>query len=257
MRPGSSSSTSSKSKDDDPHKETIKQSDTPVIIPTPPASSQKKKDTGKKDNSSSAKQSGSSDKSRQYSSSTGRLKNGASTVMKNGILYIIDDDDTDIGPGDPKESGRIETEDIESEKEYSASDLATEKELQEMEEKVGFFDTIPGILAIAGCTLLILALLLFFLFFGVIVTGEVEEHDEVFELCSIRIMMRKDGNWKVNLGQAFDENAVLKLRPGLLFALIFEGVDVIGTSSGEHEGEVTGQIATEVLLYRKNIRRSV
>ena len=69
--------------------------------------------------------------------------------------------------------------------------------------------------------------------------------------------MRKDGNWKVNLGQAFDENAVLKLRPGLLFALIFEGVDVIGTSSGEHEGEVTGQIATEVLLYRKNIRRSV
>lgn len=177
--------------------------------------------------------------------------------MKNGILYIIEDDNADIGPNDAQQEGRIETEEIESEKEYSASDLATEKELSEISEEEGFFDTIPGIITIAGGCLLILLLLLFALFFGVIVSGEAEEHDEVFELCAIRLMTRKDGNWQVNLGRSFDENAVLKLRPGLIFALIFEGVDVVGSSVGDHEGKVTGQISHEVLMYRKNIRRNV
>ena len=176
--------------------------------------------------------------------------------MKNGILYIIEDDNEDIGPGEALQDDRIETEEVEAEKEYSASDLAAEKELSEMTEE-GFFDSAAGIAAIAGCSLLILALLLLFLFFGVIVSTEAEEHDEVFELCAIRIMTRKDGNWRVNLGRAFDENAVVKLRPGLIFAMIFEGVDVYGASSGDHEGVVIGQISHEVLLYRKNIRRSV
>ena len=228
-----------------------------MINPVPTSSSQKKGNTEKKAASSSGKPKGTTDREREYSSSTGRLRNGASTVMKNGILYIIEDDNADIGPGGPDGDGRIETEEIEAEKEYSASDLAAQKELQEMTEEEGFFDTIPGILTVTGCSLLILAALLFFLFFGVILSGEVEEHDEVFELCAIRIMKRKDGNWNVNLGRAFDENAVVKLRPGLLFAMIFEGVDIIGASLGDHEGEVIGQISHEVLLYRKNIRRNV
>ena len=177
--------------------------------------------------------------------------------MKNGILYIIDDDDAGIGPGEAYDTERIETEEIEAEKEYSASDLAVDKEYQMATEEKGFFETIPGYIVLFGSALLILLLLLFFLFFGVIVTGEVEEHDEVFGLCSVRIIKRKDDNWAVNLGSAFDDNAVLKLHTGLLFAVIFAGWDIIGISKGEHEGEVTGQIAHQVLLKKKNVRRNV
>ena len=79
----------------------------------------------------------------------------------------------------------------------------------------------------------------------------------MFELCSIRLMKRKDGSWCVNLGSAFDENAVLKLRIGILFSVIFDGWEITGYSKGMYEGEITAQAEQNMMLRRRNIRRSV
>ena len=182
---------------------------------------------------------------------------GTKTIMKNGVLYIIDDENTVVGTGDIPTDSVPQTEEVESEKAYSASDLASDAELRQQSLEKGFFATVPGYIVIACIALLILLLALFFLFFGVIVFGEVEEHDDVFEICALRIMRRREGNWCVNLGSAFDDNAVLKLRIGLLFALIFDGWDITGEVSGMYEGKVAGCIEQGMMLYRKNIRRSV
>ena len=87
--------------------------------------------------------------------------------------------------------------------------------------------------------------------------GEAEEHDEVFELCSIRLMKRRGGNWCVNLGNAFDDNAVVKLRIGILFAVVFDGWDITGDVKGIYEGEIVSQAEQNMMLHRRNIRRSV
>ncbi|MCR5302113.1 MAG: immunoglobulin domain-containing protein [Lachnospiraceae bacterium] len=200
--------------------------------------------------------SGSSSGGRSSSLTSSSKKPGKGYVMKNGILYIVDDDQIPAGASssDSKDA-QVET-DI-NEQEYSASDLALAGQLREQSQTAGFFDTFWGRVLIIAASLLILLLLLFFLFFGVIVFGEVEEHDEVFELCAIRLMKRKEGNWCIRLGEAFDENAVLKLRIGLLFALIFEDWDLEGEVTGMYEGSVSGVIQQGMMLYRKNIRRSV
>ena len=65
------------------------------------------------------------------------------------------------------------------------------------------------------------------------------------------------GSWQVNLGCAFDENAVVKLHIGLLFALIFAEWDITGKSKGIYEGETFAPAGQGMLMYRKNIRRSV
>ena len=177
--------------------------------------------------------------------------------MKNGVLYIIDDNDNAGGTGPGGDGAGDEVESAEEDMEYAASDLAVDGQLREQSIDKGFFSTPWGYAAIIAIAVVILLLLLFFLFFGVIVFGEIEEHDEVFELCAIRLMLRRDGGWYVNLGSAFDDNAVLRLNIGLLFAVMFDGWDVTGKTSGMYEGEVTGQIRQGMLLYRKSIRRSV
>lgn len=178
--------------------------------------------------------------------------------MKNGVLYIIDDENS--GPGTDGELDKdndTEVEMTEKEQEYSAADLAVDGQLREQGRKSGFFNMPAGYAVIIAVSLLILLLLLFFLFFGVIVFGEVEEHDEVFELCAIRLMLRRDGNWYIRIGEAFDENAVLSLRLGLLFAIIFKEWELTAEVTGMYEGTITGQITQGMQLYRKNIRRSV
>ncbi len=177
--------------------------------------------------------------------------------MKNGILYIIDDDQTLVPTQSTEDLGGEDVEDSTGEMEYAASDLAIEGELQSQSMEKGFWSSAAGYAVIIGSALLFLLLALFLLFFGVIVMGEVEEHDEVFELCSIRLMRRHEGNWCVNLGNAFDENAVVKLRIGILFAVIFDGWDITGKTKGIYEGEVTGAAQQNMLMYRKNVRRSV
>lgn len=176
--------------------------------------------------------------------------------MRNGVLYVIDDENPDIGTENTvPETGSVEN--VETEMAYELSDLATLGQMNEKELEKGFFSTVPGIITIACISLLVLLLLLFFLFFGVMVFGEVEEHDEVFEICAVRLMRRREGNWYVRLGNAFDDNAVLKLRIGLLFAVIFEGWDLVGEASGSYEGTVSGVVEQGMLLYRKSVRRTV
>ncbi len=192
------------------------------------------------------------------SSQSSTTRKGSSTIMKNGVLYIVDDDPVIIGAG--SEIGSTDApkiENVEPDEAYSAADLAASRELKEQSLKKGFFDTPAGYLVIALISLLLLLLALFFLFFGVIVLGEAEEHDEVFEICSLRIMKRREGKWCLNLGTAFDDNAVLKLRVGLLFAVIFEEWDMTGDVYGMYEGEITAAVEQGMLLYRKNIRRSL
>ena len=178
-------------------------------------------------------------------------------MLKNGILYIVDDDQTLVPASEAADDNNESVEQTEEESQYAASDLALEGQLHGQSLEKGFWSSIPGYITIIGIALFLLLLALFFLFFGVIVMGEVEEHDEVFELCSIRLMTRRSGSWCVNLGNAFDENAVVKLRIGVLFAVIFDGWDIIGYAKGMYEGEVTGAAGQNMLMHRKNVRRSV
>lgn len=178
--------------------------------------------------------------------------------MKNGILYVIDDDNAgSVAAGGSGGGTSAIEETFEEDEAYSAADLAIEGTLQDRMKEQGFFSTVPGYITIVSGCILILLLALFFLFFGVIVTGEVEEHDDVFELCGIRLMRWHDGEWCVNLGAAFDDNAVLKLRIGILFALIFEDYEITGQVKGMYEGNVTMRAMQNMLAYRKNIRRNV
>ncbi len=170
---------------------------------------------------------------------------------------MIDDENETMNASDPNAGEKEVQEEVESEEAYSAADLAQFSGADVQTVQKGFFATVPGYLTIAAIALLILAALLFFLFFGVIVLGEVEEHDDVFELCAIRLMKRREGKWCVDLGSVFDDNAVVKLRIGLIFAVMFDGWDIEGNVTGMYEGVTEEEIAQPVLMYRKKIRRSV
>lgn len=210
----------------------------------------------KKNSSSSGRYIPAQNSQKGSSTTKSNLRPGANYVMKNGVLYIVDDEDPSVGVA--KEEGKEnETEVTEVESEYSADDLAIEGDLYSAELENGFWTTPIGWAAIGILALLVLTLLLLILFFGVVVCGEVEEHDEVFELCGIRLMRWHDKEWHVNLGCAFDENAVLKLHTGLLFAAIFGEWDITGDSKGLYDGSVSAPCERGMLLYRKNIRRKV
>ena len=201
--------------------------------------------------------SSSSERINPSSSATSRRNPGANYIMKNGVLYLVDDEAPSIGTTGEKESSPTEIEEEETENEYMAEDLAIDGNIQSAELDNGFWSTVWGRILIIAIAVLLLLLALFILFFGVVVCGEVEEHDEVFELCSIRLMKWYEGSWHVNLGCAFDENAVLKLHIGVLFAVIFAGWDITGKTKGLYEGEVTSPAEGGMLMHRKNIRRSV
>ncbi len=192
-------------------------------------------------------------------SSTGRYsgKLGNNYVTRNGVLYIVDDDSAPVGTEGEENINEQKEESHENEEAYSASDLADYAKLQSQNKEKGFWQTIPGYVTIGAIALAVLLAILFFLFFGVIVFGEVEEHDEVFELCLIRLMKRREGEWCVDLGSAFDDNAVLKLRIGLLFAVIFDGWDITCQTHGVYEGHVEAVIGQPLMVYRKKIRRNV
>lgn len=215
--------------------------------------------TGSSSKGSTSK--GSSSNGSSYASSTSVLKRpNSSTFMKNGILYVVDDDTPETGVGassDGEKGDGADVTSVENENAYTASDLASEGPVQQQELTGGFFDTLPGYAVIILSSLILLLLALFFLFFGVIVFGEVEEHDEVFELCAVRIMLRREGNWYINLSSLFDDNAVVKLRIGILFARIFDGWELTGDTKGVYEGTVTGLICQNMEMHRKDIRRKV
>lgn len=211
----------------------------------------------KKNSSSSARYIPAQRGQNSSSATKSNRRPSANYVMKNGVLYIVDDEDASADVTKEEGGKDNETEVTEVESEYSANDLAIEGDLYSTEIEKGFWTTPTGWAVIVILALLMLTLLLFILFFGVVVCGEVEEHDEVFELCGIRFMRWHDKEWHVNLGCAFDENAVLKLHTGLLFAAIFGEWDITGDSKGLYEGSVSAPCGRGMLLYRKNIRRKV
>ena len=94
--------------------------------------------------------------------------------MKNGILYIIDDDQTLVPAADQTDENTEGVETSEEENPYAASDLSIEGELHGQSLEKGFWSSTPGYIVMIGSVLLLLLLALFFLFFGVIVMGEAE-----------------------------------------------------------------------------------
>ena len=207
------------------------------------------KESTNKGNSSSEKSSASSSSDKSLRDTV----NGRKTMMKNGVLYVLDEETDDEMPS----GSSTVTEEIELENAYSQNTLAVESGGEVSKVSDGFFDSIAGKIIIIGLLLLLFLILLFVLFFGVIVFGEIEENDEVFDLCAIRLLKRKDENWKVNLKDVFDENAAVKLRIGLLFAVMFKDWEIMAETTGNYEGYVVGEISQNMMLYRKKIRRTL
>lgn len=219
--------------------------DDEIVIPAPSSSSAK-------GSSSSRKPSKSSSSSRDAKSIANVRGNTARTVMKNGVLYIIDDDEEDSsGIEDSSSDGNKQEEQVVLGEAYSSNDLMLDEDLKSIKKSYSPWVYV-GIIAgfIVG-----LLLLLFLLFFGVIIEGECEEHDEVFELCGITLVYRKDGEWCVKLNDIFDENAVARLRLGYIFAIIFKDCELKCYTTGANEGEVIGLIEQKMLVYRKKVRR--
>lgn len=178
----------------------------------------------------------------------------AKTIMKNGVLYIYDeDDDLDKLSFEDDNEGIVE-EEYELENAYTENDLMQKEAIDITKENKAL--GVGAYIGIGIAFVLVLLLLIFGLFFGVIVEGECEEHDDVFDICGIRWLYRKEGSWCVNLGEVFEENAVVRLRLGLLFVLIFADTELVGYVSGINAGDVCGDISQKMLLYRKRIRRS-
>lgn len=180
--------------------------------------------------------------------------NGRKTLMKNGVLYVLDEEEA--GDDNPEES-LSEVEEIELENAYSQNTLAVESQGEVSRNSDSFLNTVAGKILIIGLILLLFLILLFALFFGVIVFGEIEENDEVFDLCAIRFVKRKEDNWQINLKDVFDENAAVKLRIGILFAVLFKDWEITAETTGNYEGYVKGEVAQNMMLYRKKIRRTL
>ena len=53
----------------------------------------------------------------------------------------------------------------------------------------------------------------------------------------------------------FEENAVVRLRLGILFVIVFKELRLDGIVNGATKGIVSGEISQKMFLYRKRIRR--
>lgn len=226
-----------------------------LSIADPVSNNKNKATSGKKDNTLSTSN-GVGNSMGNMSSTSRQEKNVAKTVMKDGVLYIVDDDtDGQDKIDDSGSSTSKSREEYELENSYSKSDLMADGEViafEEEKEKSPFIYV--GI--ILGF-LLGLFLLLFFLFFGVIIMGECEEHDDVFEFMGIGFVYRKDGRWCLKVREVFDENAVARLHMGLIFVWIFKDWELVCKCKGIYEGEVKENIEQKMLVYRKKIRRNI
>lgn len=181
------------------------------------------------------------------------VSNTAKTTMRDGILYILDDEDEDENI--EKEDEQKIVEEYVLENEYSAGDLVDGESHETVITKKKY-----GISFYAGIiigAILLLAILLFLLFFGVIVEGECEESDDVFDICRMTIISRKEGNWHINLKESFEDNAVLRLRMGLLFVVIFKDTELQCEVTGNYAGDINCNIEQKSLLYRKAVRRII
>ena len=117
--------------------------------------------TSKAKGSSSSGTSSATGKYISGSSSTSSYKRpGANYVMKNGVLYIVDDEDTSVDSAGKTVKGEDGIDETEVESEYSADDLAIEGNLYSAKQQKGFWSTTPGYILIGSLALLLLILLL-------------------------------------------------------------------------------------------------
>lgn len=183
-----------------------------------------------------------------------RNGSGVKTIMKDGVLYIVDENDEEYVL-DAEDTFLVEEEFV-LDNEYAPGDLMNGSEPDLISAEGRKYGLLFYLAVILGAILFLL-LLLFILFFGVIVEGECEENDDVFDICAIRMIYRKDGNWCINLKEVFEENAAVRLRIGILFAVIFKDFEMTCYVEGINSGIVTGEIKQKMMLYRKKIRRTI
>lgn len=185
--------------------------------------------------------------SRNYSSTVKGIK-------RDGVLYV--DEDVHVEEQDDGESdGLTESERIELEEAFSDNEMTEEGALLKKTSDAELLKRIGKIVLWIVSIFLAVLLVLLILFFGVIVEGECEDKDDVFDFCFFRIVMWKNKGWWINLSDVFEENAVVRLKMGILFVIIFKGWELIGSTKGARSGEVSGQIEQKMLLYRRKIRR--
>lgn len=240
------------------------------VIPVIPADDTKnqKKNTGNQNESGSAQAGSNGPKSaksvsdaRKPKGATGRESGSSSqmqkvrTVTKDGIVYVYDDEGEDpkyIGSAEEyKESENVVLDDYYDDPGYIEGH---EKNAQKSEAKLSG----PLLYVVVSLSSLLgIAIIIFVLFFGVIVEGECEDKDEVFDFCFIRVVYRKDGKWCINLSEVFEENAVVRLKFGILFSVIFKEWEIQGCTTGTYEGEITELIEQKMLMYRRKIRRKL
>ena len=103
--------------------------------------------------------------------------------------------------------------------------------------------------------ILIAAILIYLFFFAVVIKGFVEEGDEEGEFCRLSHVFYKDGKWIVDGGDWFNENAVLSLRFGAAFIVLFENFELLLKVSGNKCGVVKGTVSQNAKLLRRRIRR--
>lgn len=116
------------------------------------------------------------------------------------------------------------------------------------EDKIYFWGVI---LATAFFTLSILVLFFFMTF----VKGAVEESDEEFNHVKISFVYYRYGEWILNVGNAFCDNAAVKIEFGWLFRYIFENYDVVVLSDELGKLKLKVDIERGVIMYRKKCRR--
>jgi len=104
-------------------------------------------------------------------------------------------------------------------------------------------------------TFLFTAILLLGSFFLTMVYGALEESDEEFELLRAGIIYYRNGMWNINVGNAFDENSVVRIRFGWLFRYMFEDFEVriLSEDNRNTNVSVSGELYERV--YRRKIRR--
>ncbi len=104
--------------------------------------------------------------------------------------------------------------------------------------------------------LIVLGLLLtaYLLFFMVVVEGKLEDSDEEYGVLSLRLLYRKGGFWSVNVGDAFEENATVRLLMGPVFALICKDADLRAYTT-DCEGVLFEKVQQGLIMYRRRIRR--
>lgn len=104
--------------------------------------------------------------------------------------------------------------------------------------------------------LLTAALIIFITNFTVLVFSAIEEDDEEFDFHAVRVIKYSRGVWRIDAGNCFDENAVIRLRFGYIFLTFFSGWDVIISARGCKRGTVVIKAEKNVRALRRMIRRS-